>query len=152
MVGEYAGMAFCWASRFQQCRGTDFEEGQDARDLATSAAEAETYAASDCSREAKHYKYVCDELELEVSPDRMMQINIDASAAYGFIHNTGTVSRMKHIDMRCSWVQQLRNLAEVWFKRVDGTTNKADPFTKVLTGKAFRVWQETLMTPMTNVK
>ena len=59
---------------------------------------------------------------------------------------------MKHIDMRCSWVQQLRNLAEVWFKRVDGTTNRADPFTKVLTGKAFRVWQETLMTPMTDVK
>ena len=52
---------------------------------------------------------------------------------------------MKHIDMRASWIAQLRSLDEIDYERVPGTTNKADPFTKIVTGKAFQEWQAMLM-------
>ena len=72
-------------------------------------------------------------------------VKMDASAARGFILNTGAVTRMKHIDMRSSWIDQLRSLDQIEYERVPGDTNRADPFTKILAGKAFQRWQETLM-------
>ena len=62
---------------------------------------------------------------------QQIPIHIDAGAAMGFITNTATIGRMKHIDLRKEWVQTLRNKEELEFKRVLGTENTADFFTKI---------------------
>ena len=80
-----------------------------------------------------------------------MIIRIDASAAYGWIYNTATVSKLKHIDMRLTWVRMIQKLKEVEFRRVPGPDNGADPFTKILQGAAFTRWQEEFMTPLDEV-
>ena len=81
-----------------------------------------------------------------------MTIEIDSKAAEGFVTNTGTSSRMKHIDLREKWVQMVRDLQEIAYKHVDGTLNKADPFTKIMQGITFVNAQLRIMTPLSEVK
>lgn len=100
--------------------------------IAQSTCEAETYAAADAAKFAMHYKFVCEELELRV-PDTV-PIVIDASAAEGFINNTSKLSRMKHIDIRQTWVKDLRDREHISFTRKPGPENRADFFTKIITG------------------
>ena len=92
---------------------------------------------------AMHYKFVGSEIELEV-PERV-PITIDASAAEGFINNTSTIGKMKHIDMRETWVKDLRDRNHIKFIRKAGTENPADFFTKILTGQQFREAESSMM-------
>ena len=75
----------------------------------------------------------------------------DASAAIGFIHNNTSVGRMKHIDMRASWVNMVRNLKELEYVHVPGTINKADVLSKIIQGKSFEEEQKRIMTPLKDV-
>ena len=80
-----------------------------------------------------------------------IEIQVDAGAAVGFINNTGTVGRMKHIDLREGWIDILRN-KQLKYKRVAGTENPADFFTKVIVGPNLRQVENNLMggTPNSN--
>ena len=62
---------------------------------------------------------------------RPLIIYIDATAAIGFIENTGGGGRMKHLDIKDGWIQQLRDrdIADYW--KIDGPINLADFFTKL---------------------
>ena len=60
-----------------------------------------------------------------------IQIDIDASAAMGFLNNTGGSGKMKHLDIRESWIQQVRNRDIVTFNKVDGTLIPANFLTKL---------------------
>ena len=51
-------------------------------------------------------------------------------------------SRMKYIDLREAWVQQLRDRKLCEFDRVPGAKNVADFFTKVLDRVKFQEWEE----------
>ena len=81
---------------------------------------------------------------------KKIPVKIDAGAAIGFITNTCSIGRMKHIDLRESWVEQLRSKGNFEWVKVPGTSNKADAFTKILTGIEFARGTEGLMQPLPN--
>ena len=139
-VIKYDEMPVGWKSSWQQCKGTEYDLEAD---IATSSAEAETYAAADSAKMAIHLKNICEEIDIAVS--KPVVIDIDAGAALGFINNTGSVGRMKHIDLRESWVNQMRDRKQVTFRKVPGTSNPADFFTKIITGPEFKRHQDELM-------
>ena len=138
-------MPVTWKSFFQQCTSTKYdtaaETSQDV--FATSSAEAEIHAAADAVKEGLHLKYTADELHIDV-PDKI-RIGVDAGAAIGFIRNTGAPARLKHINLRLSWVRQLRDNSKVDFYKVLGTDNPADFFTKIQAYPAFKEAEERLM-------
>lgn len=144
----YNDMPVTWKSHYQQCKGTFYDEGKDYDEylIATSSAESEVHAAADAAKEVKHLRYVAEELELNLP--KKTDIKIDAGAAMGFIHNTGTVGRMKHIDVRCSWVQTLRDDSDINFVKIAGTDNKADFFTKIQPTTAFQGFEAVMMCPL----
>ena len=111
-----------------------------------SSGEAEVYALSEAIRHALHMKYVGEELTIRM-PERPV-VNCDASAAIGFADCVEGVGRMKHIDLREQWVQQMR-LNDTVKVKCDGTANKADQMTKVLPLNAFKDEEAKLM-PMFN--
>ena len=122
----------------QQCKSTEATEDYTPVDedadsdphIATASADSEVHAAADAAKMGLHEKYFCEEIEIPVS--KKIRIGIDAGAAMGFIENTGTVGRMKHIDLRSGWVDTLRNKDELEFYKVSGDENTADFFTKIL--------------------
>ena len=151
--GEYDDMAVHWKSAFQQCKGSEYKPTQAGGDpdsgepiISTSSAEAEVHGASDCAKTAMHFKHMCNEVDIPV-PKRI-PIAIDAGAAMGFINNTGTVGRMKHIDLRSEWVQTLRDREHLEFIKVPGEENPADFFTKILTGAKFKQYEDRMMKDM----
>ena len=72
------------------------------------------------------------------------------AAAIGFITNTCSIGRMKHIDLRESWVEQLRRKGCIKWIKVPGTANRADTFTKILQGAEFEKGNAELMAPLPN--
>ena len=78
----------------------------------------------------------------------LIPIHIDAGAAIGFITNTCSIGRMKHIDLRESWVEQLRKKGVIKWIKVPGTANRADTFTKILQGAEFEKGTADLMVPL----
>ena len=125
------------AMYFQQCRGTDFKTGVEYTDdlIALSSAESEIHAASDAAKESLHLKYIAEELDMPVPAQ--MPLGVDAGAALGFIRNTTSVGRQKHINLRMAWVKNLRQPYKIDFTKVLGTENPADLFTKIQTNIAF---------------
>ena len=93
-------MAITWGSYFQQCRGTDFKTGAEHTSdlIALSSAQSEIHAAADTAKESLHLKYIAEELGMPVPIE--MPLGVDAGAALGFIRNTTTVGRQKHINLR----------------------------------------------------
>ena len=142
----YDGMPVMWRSCYQQCKSTEIPSGTPLDLIATSSAESEVYAAADAAKIAKHLMYVCQETDIP-HPEKVV-ICIDAGAAMGFIQNTGTIGRMKHIDLRQGWLDMLRCRNELDWHRIPGEQNPADFFTKVLTGKKFKESLDYMMTPM----
>lgn len=144
----YNGMAVTWGSYFQQCRGTDYKTGTEYTDdlIALSSAESEIHAAADAAKESLHLKYIAEELELPVPAQ--MPLGVDAGAALGFIRNTTTVGRQKHINLRMAWVKNLRQPYQIDFTKVLGTENPADLFTKIQTSIAFGECEDTLLKKM----
>ena len=63
--------------------------------------------------------------------ERPFTVKIDAAAAIGFINNTGSGGKMKHLDIREAWIQQMRDRKVVQFEKCEGTENLADFFTKL---------------------
>jgi hypothetical protein len=120
ILGTYNGMPFYWASSWIKA-------------TCNSSAEAEVYALSECTRMAVHFKWVCQELHIE-TPEQV-PIYCDATAAIGFFKNLGgqTQSKLKHIDLRAQWVQEMRDSAgNIKLEHIPGVDNPANFFTKVL--------------------
>jgi hypothetical protein len=72
-----------------------------------SSAEAEVMALSETMKDALHLKYGGEELGM-VMP-ATLRIGCDSSAALAFVENTTSTGRMRHIDIRDDWIQDLRN-------------------------------------------
>jgi hypothetical protein len=88
---------------------------------------------------AVHFKWICDELKI-ACPDRI-PIYCDAMAAIGFFKNLRgqSQSKLKHLDLRATWVVDMRESAKVIdLKHIAGTANPANFFTKVLGPVDFR--------------
>ena len=143
IIALYDGMPIAWRSAYQQCKGTEWM----CTDLiSTSSAESEVYSAADAAKLAIHLYYVCEEVGIPVPAP--VKINIDAGAALGFIQNTGTIGRMKHIDLRSDWVQTMRSTGRIEFVKIPGEDNLADFFTKIHTGNKVKEMLQVLMKQM----
>ena len=118
----YNGTPVDWISSKQLC-------------IATSSGDAESRALATAVQRGLQVQYLAEELKLS-TPARL-QIYVDANAAIGFARNNGGTSRMKHIDIREAWVQQIRDKKQIQILKIAGTKNPADFFTKLLTNTAF---------------
>ena len=54
--------------------------------------------------------------ELNITVPDTPTVQADATAALGFASNTGTTGRLKHIDLREEWVQELRSNSTIKVK------------------------------------
>jgi hypothetical protein len=82
----------------------------------------------------------------------LADIKVDATAAIAFANNTASSGRMKHIDVREAWMQDLRSKKKVRFSKIDGAINPADFMTKILSAEAFTVGHDRLMKPVLGVR
>ena len=149
IIITYNGMPISWRSSYQACKGSELalseakcrqitqeyaeDPNLDITQISTSSGEAEVVAAADAAKLAIHFKHVCEEIEIPIQTP--VVITIDASAAEGFITNTETIGKMKHIDLRQHWVQIMRNRNDIKFDRKPGPENEADFFTKIIVGE-----------------
>ena len=131
------------ASKYQKCKGTAYTEELSDYQIATSSAEAELHAAADTLKLALQVKHIAQELNLPVSDTIPMQV--DATAAIGKIQGPRGGGKMKHIDLRNAWIQQLRNNKIVDIIKVPGSRNGADFFTKLLPRTEFCKHEAKLM-------
>ncbi len=126
-LATYNGMPIDWYTGLQKTIVSNWTE--EVPHIATSSANAETVAAADSLQRALHLSYIANELQLNVP--RPITIYIDASAAIGFIENTGGGGRMKHLDIKEGWIQLLRDRDIAEYAKIDGPLNLADFFTKL---------------------
>ena len=115
----------------------------DDSEVKMSSGEAEVCAASEGLKLAKHIKYICDELGVDV-PDRIY-IGVDASVVVAFANNTQVRSKMKHVNLSWAWVQDLKDKYVVNLYKIDSATNPSDFSTKILTGPGFVKAQKVLI-------
>ena len=139
----FNGMPIAWRSNFQKCIGTSYRSCETEAEVATSTGEAELYAAADALKAALHLHYVAQELHLDI-PD-LIVLQVDATAAIGKIQGPRGGGRMKHIDLRQAWIQQLMNRDIVQVVKVAGLSNRADFFTKLLGRAEFIIAENELM-------
>jgi hypothetical protein len=150
------GMPVMWGSQWQKCKGTQcnadglpVHQGQDSTEvedidlIATASAESELYALSDSLKAGIQINNMAQ--ELGISSSDKVHIYVDATAAIGFANGTSGQTRMKHLDLRQAWIQQVRDRSTAEFIKVDGTANKADFFTKLLSRVMFKEAEADLM-------
>ena len=93
--------------------------------VALSSCEAEVMAASEGIKEA----LLLQEVLMFVGLGHYeIEIKVDSSAAHAFFHRRG-VGRMKHIDSRILWLQDLISAGGVRLKKIPRTQNLADMLT-----------------------
>ena len=165
IIITYGGMPVWWMSQWQKCKGTtckadgqpysmgkaglieaetDDDAGTDI--IAMASAESEVHAMSDGLRWGLHVKHIGGEFGIPM-PD-VLQIYVDATAAIGFARGTSGTTRMKHLDLRAAWIQQLRDTSLADFVKVDGNMNEADFFTKLLPRIKFKEHEAKLMSKL----
>ena len=111
------GMPVAWASSKQ-------------KSIALSSAQAELHGMSTGAQIGLHCFYVAQELNIEVNP--RLDMYIDASAAVSFALKIGSKTKMKHLDIRKSWIQQLRDRSLLTLHKVGTKEQKADALTKLM--------------------
>ena len=104
--------------------------------VALSSCEVEVMAASDGIKEA----LLLQEVLMFVGLGHYeIEIKVDSSAAHAFFHKRG-VGRMKHIDSRILWLQDLIAAGGVRVKKIPRTQNLADMLTHTPSAKELEVF------------
>lgn len=98
--------------------------------IATSSGDAESRALATGVGRGLQTQYLAEELQIPTSPQ--LRIWVDSSAAIGFARNNGGGSKMKHLDVRKEWIQQIRDKEQITISKIDGEHNPADFFTKIM--------------------
>ena len=156
----FRGLPVAYGSHLQKLKVNAWFE-RDFQGRALSSGESETYALSDTLRLAQWIMNIMHEVGINAllnthgvmiarTGDRLIErgvtIRSDSAAAKGFVENCSKVGRMRHMDARADFVHDLRDpglLKLIEFVR--GVDNLADGFTKILTVKDFKKWQEKLL-------
>ena len=99
-----------------------------AQSHALSSAESEIMSASELLREAKALQHLLKSVGFGELPIEMLT---DAAAAKAFMHRRGA-GRMKHMDIRCMWLQEECERGGYIPKKLPREFNASDMLTKVL--------------------
>ena len=94
---------------------------------ALSTAEAELYAACLGSQHAIGMQSIAQDMGIGVA----LSLEVDATAALWIMNRTG-LSRMRHVDVRFLWLQDMVKNGDTKVFKVFGTANTADLGTKAL--------------------
>lgn len=109
-----------------------------------SSTEAEIYAASTAVSNFEHSRFVTQEMGIQDFPSPFT-LMIDNTAAEVFMEDTKNNSRLKHIDVRQLWVQEMRDREIVVPEHVNTNDNLADLFTKPLAAPTFKKHVQRIM-------
>ena len=93
---------------------------------------------------ARHISYVARDLGIDVPA--VLPLETDSVAALGFCCAEGASGKMKHIDMRSDWVQDLRDRNLCRLLRVPGNEKPSDFMTKVHPAPDFQRLEEVHLT------
>ena len=96
--------------------------------VATSSAEAELYAMSEGASRGLGMKTILQELNVEMS---LLVIWTDSAAAKAFVSTRG-LGRMRHLEVKDLWMQELVRNGRMKILKVRGDRNPADVLTKYL--------------------
>ena len=102
--------------------------------VALSSCEAEIIAASEGAKELLFVQKIFEFLDFGLLPIEMW---IDSSSARAFAHREG-VGRMKHLDTRYLWLQNLVKVSAVHLKKIPRAENVGDLLTHVPTTSELR--------------
>jgi hypothetical protein len=100
-----------------------------------SPAHAEIYACSEGVKEARWLQWVAYDLGIEL--DNIVDIKVDNSQVISFKYGTCAKSRLRMIDLREDWVQELRDDGVVSVSKVSTSHNFSDILTKCLRSPEF---------------
>ena len=103
--------------------------------IATSSGDAESRALSTAVQKGLQLQHIAQELGIQ-TPEQL-QTYCDAEAAIGFAKNNGGGSKMKHLDVRLGWIQQIRQRGQIQLQKIAGPSNPSDFFTKVMAKTEF---------------
>ena len=104
--------------------------------VALSSCEAEVMAASEGIKEA----LLLQEVLMFVGLGHYeIEVKVDSSAAHAFFHRRG-VGRMKHIDSRILWLQDLIAAGGAKLKKIPRTQNLADMLTHTPSAKELEMF------------
>ena len=110
--------------------------GRGQASVALSSCEAVVMAASEGIKEALLLQEV---LMFAGLGHYEIEVKVDSSAAHAFFHRRG-VGRMKHIDLRILWLQDLIAAGGVRLKKIPRTQNLADVLTHTPNAKELEVF------------
>ena len=96
--------------------------------VATSSGEAELIAMYDGATRGLGMRTVMTEMGL--SPQlKMVRISTDSSVAKSFVATRG-LGKMRHLEVKFLWLQEIVQMGKVRVEKVSGATNIADALTK----------------------
>ena len=124
------GMPVNWSSKRQQI-------------IALASAESEMYAGSEATKWVKHMAYILDELRVKV--ETPLQLFTDSSALKQLINTDARKTKMKHVDLRAGWMEEMINKEEIKLTWLPGVMNGSDILTKLVNGVRKKEWCEKYM-------
>ena len=106
--------------------------------LTLSSCEAELYAGSEAVKEGVLLKEM---LQFIGMGEYRMELLLDAASTRALIHKKGP-GRMKHLDVRALWMQDLVAAGGLSTKKIDRLLNLSDPLTHSPTALELEVFHE----------
>ena len=117
-----AGCALVYMSKRQPC-------------IAMSSTEAELYALAELAIELLHIIALL--AFLGCAPKKAVEACTDNKGAYDLCHRFTSAQNSRHIDRKIFKMRELRGAGKVIVRHVDGPSNPADLFTKILDKATF---------------
>ena len=101
--------------------------------IATSSGEAELYAAVKGAAELLR----AQSLMADFGTSLPVELRVDAKATIGMVHRQG-LGKMRHVEVGHLWIQDAVKTGRIKVRKVLGTENIADIFTKYLDQQTIR--------------
>ena len=111
----------------------------------TSLGASEIYATGNCVNDLLHLSYVMDEMGTPLPEP--IELCLDNTTAEAFMNDSCERSKLKHIDTRQYWVEELRDQELIVPEHCPTEDNLADFFTKILPPPTFKKFRDQFMTP-----
>ena len=110
-----------------------------------SSGSAEIYASANATYEFLALSYTCEEAGHKFPKPILLQL--DNTAAEAFINRSTAKSKLKHIDTRQYWVEELRDQELIVPEHCPTEDNLADFFMKIPPPQTFKKFRDQFMTP-----
>ena len=104
--------------------------------IATSSGGAESRALASGVQRGPQIRYIAE--TLMIATPLVPNIWLDAEATIGSARKNGGGAKMKHLDIRMQWVEEIGDKKKIKIHKVFGPHNRSDFFTKLMTKSEFK--------------